>query len=129
MEEPGSIEPQIPWGALGASAVQISFDTVNRELAVKVFQAVRTVEELREAAVREFETLLTVRHANISHIYNTFELQSAFFIITERCFDSLEGCSGSKGLMECSGLCPSPAASFRRCIPAIPLGWRTRTYT
>lgn len=37
------------------------------------------LDALREAAMREFQTLLTVRHPRITHIYDAFEFQSAFF--------------------------------------------------
>jgi serine/threonine-protein kinase len=65
-------------------------DVWKNDLAVKVLKPLRTVDELREAATREFQVLLTVRHPNITHIYDAFEFQSAFFIVTSRCFSSLE---------------------------------------
>lgn len=65
-------------------------DVWNNELAVKVLKPLRPIEELRAAAVQEFQTLLTVRHPHITHVYDAFEFQSAFFIVTERCFGSLE---------------------------------------
>jgi eukaryotic-like serine/threonine-protein kinase len=65
-------------------------DVWNNELAVKVLKPLLPLEALREAATREFQTLLTVRHPHVTHIYDAFEFQSAFFIVTERCFASLE---------------------------------------
>lgn len=78
------------------SEVYSCTDVWENELAVKILKPLRSVEDLREAATREFATLLQVRHPNVTHIYDAFEFESAFFIITERCYCSLEDLFASK---------------------------------
>lgn len=72
------------------SVVYSCTDVWNNELAVKVLKPLLPLDALRATATREFQTLLTVRHPHITYIYDAFEFQSSFFIVTERCFSSLE---------------------------------------
>lgn len=65
-------------------------DVWNNALAVKVLKPQLPLEALRDAAAREFEVLLRVRHPHITHVYDAFEFQSTFFIVTEHCSGSLE---------------------------------------
>ncbi len=65
-------------------------DVWDNDLAVKVLKPLLPLDSLREACVREFQTLLTVRHPHVTHIYDAFEFNSAFFIVTERCLGSIE---------------------------------------
>jgi eukaryotic-like serine/threonine-protein kinase len=66
-------------------------DVWNNELAVKLLKPLLPLDALRAAAAREFGTLMTVRHPNISYVHDAFEYQSSFFIVTERCHSTLHG--------------------------------------
>lgn len=72
------------------SVVYACTDAWNNELAVKILKPRQPIDELREAANREFLTLLDVRHPNITYIYDAFEYESSFFIVMERCLGSLD---------------------------------------
>jgi serine/threonine-protein kinase len=50
-----------------------------------VLKATGTYEQVRDRATAEFRKLLTLRHPNITYVYDAFEYRDTFYIITERC--------------------------------------------
>lgn len=73
------------------SKVYACTDMWDNELAIKILKPRLPVELMREAAQREFSTLLAVRHPNVSYTYDAFEFEQNFFIVTERCLGTVEG--------------------------------------
>jgi serine/threonine-protein kinase len=65
-------------------------DVWNNRLAVKILKPSQPSDALREAAAHEFQTLLSLRHPNITFVHDAFEFESAFFVVTERCEYTLE---------------------------------------
>ena len=61
-------------------------DVWNNELAVKVLKPEGTYEEVKEKAEGEFSRLMELRHPNITYVYDAFEYQDTFYIVTERCY-------------------------------------------
>jgi len=73
------------------SVVYECTDLWGNELAAKVLNPERgTFEQVKAAAEREFGNLLTLRNPFITHVYDGFMWQNAFYIITERCTVSLD---------------------------------------
>jgi serine/threonine-protein kinase len=78
-------------GAGYFSVVYECTDLWGNELAAKVLNPERgTFEQVKAAAEREFGNLLTLRNPFITHVYDGFMWQNAFYIITERCTVSLD---------------------------------------
>ncbi len=67
------------------SVVFACSDVWNNELAVKVLKPKDTYEKIRENAEGEFRRLMALRHPNITFVYDAFEYQNTFYIVTERC--------------------------------------------
>lgn len=61
-------------------------DVWGNELAAKVLKANGTYDSVRTAAESEFIKLLTLRHPNITYVFDAFEFRDTFYIITERCY-------------------------------------------
>ena len=78
-----TIGPQIGEGNFGI--VYSCSDDWDNELAVKVLKPIRPYEELKSNAEGEFSRLRQLRHPNITFIYDAFEYQNTFYIVTERC--------------------------------------------
>ncbi len=57
----------------------------------------RTYEQVRQNWEREISSLLTLRHPNITYVYDAFELASTFHIVVERCGGSLSDLFASPG--------------------------------
>jgi serine/threonine protein kinase len=70
-------------GAFGT--VYEATDVWLNELAVRVLKPLGTYEQIQQAAMAEFQKLLTLRHSGITHVVDAFEFQHTFYIITERC--------------------------------------------
>lgn len=65
-------------------------DSWDNSLAMKVFKPTGgSYEEVRAAAVSELGRLLTLRHPNITYVFDAFEYRSTFHIVTELCDFSL----------------------------------------
>jgi eukaryotic-like serine/threonine-protein kinase len=64
-------------------------DGWNNELAAKVLKPFGTGKKIAEAARAEFAKLLTLRHPNITFVYDAFEYRDTFHIVTERCYGPL----------------------------------------
>lgn len=61
-------------------------DVWDNDLAAKVLKPIGTYETVRAAAEGEIQRLLTLRHPNITYVYDAFEFRDTFYIITERCY-------------------------------------------
>lgn len=72
------------------SVVYSCHDTWNNELAAKVLKPHGTYEKVRDSAIAELQKLTTLRHPNITYVYDAFEFRNAFFLIVERCFCPLK---------------------------------------
>ena len=64
-------------------------DTWENELAVKILKPRGTYEEIREKAVSEFLRLKELRHPNITYVYDAFEFRHTFYIVFEKCWQSI----------------------------------------
>ncbi len=65
-------------------------DTWTNDLAVKVFKPRNLpYEAVREVAVAEYQKLIHLRHPFITYIFDAFEFQHTFYIVTERCYKPL----------------------------------------
>ena len=77
---------------LGAGSFGVVYectDTWNNELAVKVLQPKGTYESIRDSAVAEFQKLMLLRHPNVTYVYDAFEYRHTFYIVVERCSQSI----------------------------------------
>lgn len=61
-------------------------DDWDNELAVKVLKPVSPYERLKKNAEGEFHRLKELRHPNITFVYDAFEFQDTFYIVTEKCY-------------------------------------------
>ena len=68
------------------SIVYACSDVWDNELAVKVLKPKGTYEQVKEKAEGEFSRLMELRHPNITYVYDAFEYQDTFYIVTERCY-------------------------------------------
>jgi serine/threonine-protein kinase len=66
-------------------------DSWGNELAAKVLKPIGTYDEVRAKAEAEFVKLVTVRCPYITFVYDAFEFRDTFYLITERCHNTLEG--------------------------------------
>lgn len=65
-------------------------DSWGNELAAKVLlPRKQPYEIIRDNWAKEFEALVTFRHPFITHIFAAFEYRDTFYLITERCHDTL----------------------------------------
>ena len=64
-------------------------DTWDNELAVKVLKPLGTYEQVRTNAIAELERLQTLRHPNITYVHDAFEYRHTFYIVFERCWQSM----------------------------------------
>ncbi len=64
-------------------------DDWDNELAVKVLKPVSPYDILRKNAEGEFHRLKELRHPNITFVYDAFEYQNTFYIVTEKCHGPL----------------------------------------
>lgn len=82
------IESLIGQGHFGM--VYSGTDDWRNDLAIKVFKP-RDLpyETIRQDAVTEYQKLVTLRHPNITHVFDAFEYQHTFYIVTERCLRPL----------------------------------------
>lgn len=72
-------------GAGNFGIVYAAEDNWGNELAIKVFRASRTYEEVRAAARDEAAKLLSLRHPQITYVHDAFEHNNGFYIVSERC--------------------------------------------
>lgn len=61
-------------------------DVWNNSLAAKVLKPIGSYEKVRASAEAELQKLVTLRHPNITYVYDAFEYRDTFYIITERCY-------------------------------------------
>jgi serine/threonine protein kinase len=79
---------EIGKGAFGV--VYECTDSWGNELAAKVLlPREQPYEIIRDNWVKEFEALVTFRHPFVTHIFAAFEYRDTFYLITERCHDTL----------------------------------------
>jgi serine/threonine protein kinase len=64
-------------------------DEWNNELAAKVLKPLGSHEEVGKSGREEIQKLLAVRHPHITYLYDAFEYRDTFYLITERCDQSL----------------------------------------
>lgn len=64
-------------------------DTWNNQLAVKVLQPKGTYEHIRDQAIAEYQKLMLLRHPNITYVHDAFEYRHTFYIVFERCAQSV----------------------------------------
>ena len=50
---------------------------------------VKLLDGLEAHAFEELQKLLHVRHPNVTHIYDAFEFKGAYYLISERCDQTL----------------------------------------
>lgn len=67
------------------SQVFCATDNWERELAVKVLKPQGTYEQVKLAAIGEASSLVLLRHTRITYVYDIFEYEGAFYIVSERC--------------------------------------------
>ncbi|MCA2919879.1 MAG: serine/threonine-protein kinase [Microcystis sp. M015S1] len=72
-------------------------DTWENELAVKILKPKGTYDEVRAAAVAEFEKLKLLRHPNITFVFDAFEFQHTFYIVCEMCWKPINEFMQSEG--------------------------------
>lgn len=78
--------------AIGEGHFGIVFSCVDvwgNDLAAKVLKPIGTYEKVRASAEAELQKLLTLRHPNITYVFDAFEFRDTFYIITERCYSPL----------------------------------------
>lgn len=64
-------------------------DTWENELAVKILKPKGSYEQIRESAVLEYQKLRHLRHPNITYVYDAFEFRHTFYIVFEKCWQSI----------------------------------------
>lgn len=67
------------------STVYYCVDDWGNELAAKVLKPIGYYETVRERTISEVGKLVHLRHPNITYVYDAFEYQNAFYIVTEHC--------------------------------------------
>jgi serine/threonine-protein kinase len=77
-------------GEGGFGYVYACEDIWRNDLVAKVLKPHLTIELVGENVAREVLALLTVRHPNIVHVYDNFCFNGAWYIISERCSQTLE---------------------------------------
>lgn len=65
-------------------------DVWNNDLAVKVLKPIGSYDKVRAAAEAEFAKLLHLRHPYVTFVFDAFEFRDTFYIVTERCYGSLD---------------------------------------
>jgi serine/threonine protein kinase len=71
------------------SLVYACKDDWNNDLAAKVLKPLGSHEEVGKSGLEEIQKLLLVRHPHITYLYDAFEYKDTFYLITERCHQSL----------------------------------------
>lgn len=66
-------------------------DSWGNNLVAKVLLPKKPYEEVKTGWQTEFQNLLTLRNPFITYFYDAFEFRDTFYIITEKCLDSLSG--------------------------------------
>jgi eukaryotic-like serine/threonine-protein kinase len=74
-------------------------DVWRNALAVKILKPRGTYEQVKAAANQELAKLLALRHPNVTHVFDAFEFQHTFYLITERCTTPLIGLFDLKPLI------------------------------
>ena len=64
-------------------------DTWGNDLAVKILKPKGSYEEIRDSAVLEYQKLRHLRHPNITYVYDAFEYHHTFYIVFEKCWQSI----------------------------------------
>lgn len=78
-------------GQGGFGIVYACTDDWGNDLAAKVFLPQgKAYEQVEQDWQRELRNLVTLRHPNITHVYDAFEWRDTFYIITERCDQTLK---------------------------------------
>ncbi|MCB5260324.1 MAG: protein kinase family protein [Candidatus Cloacimonetes bacterium] len=80
------------------SHVYACTDVWDNDLAVKVLKPLGSYEYVKDNAVEEFQKLVLLRHPNVTYVYDAFEYRNTFYIVTERCYGSLDGLFSLDGL-------------------------------
>jgi serine/threonine-protein kinase len=65
-------------------------DVWNNDLAMKVLKPIGSYEKVKGSATSEFNKLRTLRHPNITFVFDAFEFRDTFYIVTERCSLSIK---------------------------------------
>jgi len=71
----------------------------NNLVAKVILPQNRTYEEVRENWLNELQSLVTLRHPNITFVYDAFECEDTFYLIIERCFSTLTDLINLPGLV------------------------------
>lgn len=61
-------------------------DGWGNDLAAKVLKPTGSYEKVQASAEAELRKLLALRHPHITYVFDAFEYQDTFYIITERCY-------------------------------------------
>lgn len=64
-------------------------DGWNNDLVAKVLKPLGSYEEVGKSGSEEIKKLLAVRHPHITYLYDAFEFRNTFYLITERCHQTL----------------------------------------
>ena len=79
-----------PLGGGGYGSTYACRDQWDNSLVLKILvPRALSYEQVRHNWEREISSLLTLRHPNITYVYDAFELASTFHIVVERCGGSL----------------------------------------
>ena len=104
-------------------------DTWGNELAVKVLKPLGTYEEIRQNAIAELEKLRHLRHPNITYVYDAFEYRDTFYIVFERCWQSITQFIQRENFDGRVWLLAMPAGYCKPCISYIATTTCTKTFT
>lgn len=64
-------------------------DTWENQLAVKILKPSGPYEQIRLSALHEYQKLRLLRHPNITYVYDAFEFRHTFYIVFEKCWQSI----------------------------------------
>lgn len=64
-------------------------DTWENQLAVKILKPSASYEQIRQNALQEYHKLRLLRHPNITYVYDAFEFRHTFYIVFEKCWQSI----------------------------------------
>jgi serine/threonine protein kinase len=85
-------------------------DEWNNDLAAKVLKPLGSHTQVGQLGAQEIQKLLAVRHPHITYLYDAFEFQNAFYLITERCHQSLHDLFANRTIQL------QPLLSIARCV-------------
>lgn len=89
--------PMIGQGAFGA-VYECMDDWANDLVAKVILPQERTYEQVRDEWLKELTSLMHLRHPNITYVHDAFEYRDTFYLIIERCSQSLNDLLAMPGI-------------------------------